>query len=228
MRRSRSCRSCRRDPAANDVVSEGRIGLKVYRGAILECRILKSKGLNRKALKCKRLPMTLTQIAAGSAILAVLAAQAASAQPAPAPPPPDQPAPAQSAPPPPPDQPPPPPPPAAQPAPDQPAPPPPGAPPPPSAGGPPPVAVNTNVNLRQGPGTNFPVVLTIPAGAPVRVSGCSGQWCQVTFQGQSGYVIATSLGAPPPRPYPPGYPPPPPPPPLYPPPAAPPKPPAPS
>ncbi len=61
-------------------------------------------------------------------------------------------------------------------------------------------------------------MLTIPAGAPVGVSGCSGQWCQVTFQGQSGYIIATSLGAPPPRPYPPGYPPPPPPPPLYPPP----------
>jgi Bacterial SH3 domain len=54
---------------------------------------------------------------------------------------------------------------------------------------------------------------TIPAGAPVSVSGCSGQWCQVTFQGQSGYVIASSLGPPPPRG---AYPPPPPP--LYPPP----------
>ncbi len=61
--------------------------------------------------------MKLTQLAAGSAILAVLAAQAAWAQPAP--PPPDQPAPVQSAPPPPPDQPPPPP--AAQSMPGQPA-----------------------------------------------------------------------------------------------------------
>ena len=76
--------------------------------------------------------MTLTQIAAGTAILTVLAAQVAAAQPAP-PPPPDQPAPAQSLPPPPPDQPPPPPP--GQAAPDQPG-PPPG--PPPQAGGPPP------------------------------------------------------------------------------------------
>ncbi|MFZ0527991.1 MAG: SH3 domain-containing protein, partial [Xanthobacteraceae bacterium] len=87
---------------------------------------------------------------------------------------------------------------------------------PPPAGGPPPAAVNTNVNLRQGPGTNYPIVTTIPAGAPVNVSGCNAGWCQVAFQGQGGYIIATSLGAPPPRTYPPGYPPPPPP--LYPPP----------
>ena len=47
---------------------------------------------------------------------------------------------------------------------------------------------------------------TIPAGAPVNVSGCRVGWCQVTFQGQNGYVIATSLGQrppAPPRPYPP-------------------------
>ena len=192
----------------------------MYRGAHSECGVLKDRALNRE-----RLPMTLTQIAAGSAILAVLTVQAVSAQPGPAPPPPDQPSSTQSAPPPPPDQPPPPP--AAQSTPDQPGPPPgappPGAPPgpPPQASGPPPggppAAVNTNVNLRQGPGTNYPIVITIPAGAPVAVTGCSGAWCQVTFQGQSGYIIATSLGAPPPlRPYPPGYPPPPPP--LYPPP----------
>ncbi|MGB6621984.1 MAG: SH3 domain-containing protein, partial [Xanthobacteraceae bacterium] len=64
--------------------------------------------------------------------------------------------------------------------------------------------------------TNYPIVTTIPAGAPVNVSGCNAGWCQVAFQGQGGYIIATSLGAPPPRTYPPGYPPPPPP--LYPPP----------
>lgn len=87
---------------------------------------------------------------------------------------------------------------------------PPGPPPPPQAGGPPPPAtVNTNVNLRQGPGTNYPIVMTIPAGAPVAVAGCSGSWCQVDFQGRSGFIIATSLG--PPGPPGAGYPPPPPP-----------------
>ena len=73
--------------------------------------------------------------------------------------------------------------------------------------------VATNVNLRQGPGTNFPIIITIPAGAPVAVSGCDSGWCQVTFQGRSGYIVATSLGGPPRAPYPPppppvGYPPP--------------------
>ena len=70
-----------------------------------------------------------------------------------------------------------------------------------SAAAAPALAVN-NVNLRQGPGTTYTVIMTIPGGSNVDVSGCSGQWCQVTFQGQNGYAIATSLdqggGAPPP------------------------------
>lgn len=183
--------------------------------------------MQRKVFSGSIGPARWTRIAGTAALLAFVSAQGATAQPAPAPP--DQPAPTQSAPPPPPpDQPPPPP--AGQVAPDQSTPPPgpppqaggplPGGPPPggpPPGGPPPPAAVNTNVNLRQGPGTNYPIMTTIPAGAPVAVAGCSGAWCQVTFQGQGGYIIATSLGAPPPRPYPPGYPPPPPPP-LYPPP----------
>ena len=69
-----------------------------------------------------------------------------------------------------------------------------------SAAAAPALAVN-NVNLRQGPGTTYAVIMTIPGGSNVDVSGCSGQWCQVTFQGQNGYAIATSFdqggGAPP-------------------------------
>jgi Bacterial SH3 domain len=106
-----------------------------------------------------------------------------------------------------------------------------GAPPPPGAGAPPPAIVGSNVNLRQGPGTSYTVVTLIPAGAPVNVGGCKGGWCQVSFQGQNGYIIATALappggpGEPPPgavaggpMPAGPGYPPPsyiPPPPPYY-------------
>ena len=70
-----------------------------------------------------------------------------------------------------------------------------------SAAAAPALAIN-NVNLRQGPGTTYTVIMTIPGGSNVDVSGCSGQWCQVTFQGQNGYAIATSFdqggGAPPP------------------------------
>ena len=77
-----------------------------------------------------------------------------------------------------------------------------------------PGVVNTTVNLRQGPGTSTPIVGKIPAGSPVEVGSCSGEWCQATFQGMSGYVIATALaqggppGGPPPGAPPPGSPPP--------------------
>ena len=57
-----------------------------------------------------------------------------------------------------------------------------------------PALANRNVNLRQGPGTSYPVVTTIPGGSTVEVSGCQGAWCSVTWQGQSGYAIATSVG----------------------------------
>ena len=137
--------------------------------------------------------MKFAQIAAGTAAFILLAAQSATAQPMPAQPPPPQLAPPE---------------PPGQPGPGQPGPPPPG--------GPPPEVAITNVNLRQGPGTNYTVITTIPAGAPVEVGNCQGQWCQVSFQGQNGYVIATGIGqggaGPPqggPPPPPPGYYPPP-------------------
>jgi hypothetical protein len=74
--------------------------------------------------------------------------------------------------------------------------------------------VYTTVNLREGPGTNYNIVGKIPAGSKIAVAGCKAQWCQVSWQGQGGFIIATSLApsAPPrgyPPPPPPGYPPPP-------------------
>lgn len=56
-----------------------------------------------------------------------------------------------------------------------------------------PALAATNVNLRAGPGTTYNVIITIPGGTTIDVAGCSGQWCQVTWQGQNGYVIATSI-----------------------------------
>jgi hypothetical protein len=152
-------------------------------------RIIGLKISGRIVLESKKLAMRLAQIAAGAAAFLALAGQPAAAQSGP-----DQPGPAQA-------------------VPGQPG-PPPGPPPggPPPGGPPPPAVVNTTVNLRQGPGTTYTVMTKIPAGAPVDVSGCQGQWCQVSFQGQNGYVIASSLGpgGPPPGGPPPGYPPPPP------------------
>ena len=59
-----------------------------------------------------------------------------------------------------------------------------------------------DVNIRQGPGTNYPIVTTIPGGSNVEVLNCYGEWCSVTWNGQSGYAIARNLdqgGAPPGR-----------------------------
>ena len=74
-----------------------------------------------------------------------------------------------------------------------------------------PAIATTAVNLRQGPGTNYPIVAKIPGGATIDVAGCSGQWCQAAFGGRTGYVIVTALGqgGPPPDVPPPGYVPPP-------------------
>jgi hypothetical protein len=59
-------------------------------------------------------------------------------------------------------------------------------------------AVISSVNLRSGPGTDQEIIATIPAGSRVRVDGCTGEWCEVTWNGQSGYAIARnlSIGAP--------------------------------
>ena len=44
-----------------------------------------------------------------------------------------------------------------------------------------------DVNMRSGPGTGYPVITTIPAGAPIEVFGCQS-WCQVAYGGAQGYV----------------------------------------
>jgi hypothetical protein len=43
-----------------------------------------------------------------------------------------------------------------------------------------PALATKNVNMRQGPGTSYPIVTTIPGGSTVEVSGCHGEWCTVT------------------------------------------------
>ena len=64
------------------------------------------------------------------------------------------------------------------------------------------VALATNnVNMRKRPGTNYPVITTIPGGSTVDVSRCDSKWCTVVWRGQTGYSIAKSFnlggGAPP-------------------------------
>ena len=57
-----------------------------------------------------------------------------------------------------------------------------------------PATVASNTNLRQGPGTNFGVIMTVPGGSVVEVIRCGGEWCNVMADGQPGYMIARNLG----------------------------------
>ena len=52
----------------------------------------------------------------------------------------------------------------------------------------------TSVNLRSGPGTDYGVILTLPAGAHVNVHYCQPSWCSVTADGYNGWVAASYIG----------------------------------
>ena len=45
-----------------------------------------------------------------------------------------------------------------------------------------------NLNLRTGPSTSYQVILVIPKGAQVEVTGYSGNWAKVTYNGKTGYA----------------------------------------
>ncbi|WP_102225595.1 SH3 domain-containing protein [Acidimangrovimonas sediminis] len=54
------------------------------------------------------------------------------------------------------------------------------------------VTVST-LNLRAGPGTGYPVVRVLPAGAQVTLYGCTGdtRWCDAAWDGGRGWVSAS-------------------------------------
>ena len=53
----------------------------------------------------------------------------------------------------------------------------------------------SDVNMRAGPGTEFPVVTTIPDSAGVNILGClaARDWCDVVWSGNRGWVSANYL-----------------------------------
>lgn len=55
--------------------------------------------------------------------------------------------------------------------------------------------VTTNLNVRAGPGTNYPVLGAIPNGAPIDVVGCTTgyNWCQVDYGGRLGWASANYI-----------------------------------
>jgi uncharacterized protein YraI len=60
-----------------------------------------------------------------------------------------------------------------------------------------PIVTTDIANLRKGPGTNWPSLAVIPSSTSVDVAYCSQGWlfgwCQVTYEGQTGYVNSVLL-----------------------------------
>ncbi|SMG11451.1 SH3 domain-containing protein [Paraburkholderia susongensis] len=54
------------------------------------------------------------------------------------------------------------------------------------------------VNVRAGPASDYPIVTQLPAGVPVTVMGCLGnfQWCDVAAPNLRGWVYASRLSSP--------------------------------
>ena len=56
-----------------------------------------------------------------------------------------------------------------------------------------PATAQTDLNVRSGPGTQYPVVGSIQSGETVDAGGCTGSWCQVNFNGGAGYASSRYL-----------------------------------
>ncbi|WP_420391809.1 DUF1236 domain-containing protein [Acuticoccus sp.] len=59
-------------------------------------------------------------------------------------------------------------------------------------------AVTTDLNLREGPGSNYAVITTIPEGEDVVINGCveGAPWCEVSYGSATGYSYAQYLVVP--------------------------------
>jgi uncharacterized protein YraI len=56
-----------------------------------------------------------------------------------------------------------------------------------------PATAETSLNVRSGPGTQYAVVGTIPAGATLDARDCTGGWCRVSFSGGAGFASRSYL-----------------------------------
>ncbi|MFD1343925.1 DUF1236 domain-containing protein [Litorisediminicola beolgyonensis] len=59
-------------------------------------------------------------------------------------------------------------------------------------------SATTDLNLRAGPGPQYAVQSVIPAEGAVDVAGCleAGEWCEVTYDGTSGWAYSAYLTTP--------------------------------
>ena len=56
-----------------------------------------------------------------------------------------------------------------------------------------PAYVLSTVNLRAGPAITNEILGKIPAGAVLEANNCKDGWCEVIWQGKTGYAVVTAL-----------------------------------
>ncbi len=56
-----------------------------------------------------------------------------------------------------------------------------------------PATVADNINLRRGPGVQYPPIAIIPYGDTVEVIGCARTWCEVDWRGARGFASRSYL-----------------------------------
>jgi uncharacterized protein YraI len=56
-----------------------------------------------------------------------------------------------------------------------------------------PAIVETDLNVRSGPSTGYPVLDTMPAGATVDVVACYSGWCEIVWDGFGGFASRAYL-----------------------------------
>ena len=57
-----------------------------------------------------------------------------------------------------------------------------------------PIATLAETNLRKAAGTDSEVLTLIPKGTTVEIGKCSSGWCEASFDGKDGFVIARNVG----------------------------------
>jgi len=57
-----------------------------------------------------------------------------------------------------------------------------------------PITTLAETNLRKAAGTDSEVLTLIPKGTTVEIGKCSSGWCEASFDGKDGFVIARNVG----------------------------------
>jgi len=51
-----------------------------------------------------------------------------------------------------------------------------------------PAVAENELNMRMGPGPQYPILISMPRGANARAWNCDGAWCRVSWNGHSGFA----------------------------------------